>query len=111
MMDDSALKTGEGRSLHLQGASRRTSGNHVERKPEEKANGRRCCCCNSGPVLGFNASASGRRWRGEEADEGVIWRGMKMRQRHHHSVNGQRRLCLGGEVIKAPSRSRSLKSV
>lgn len=108
MMDDSALKTGEGRSLHLQGASRRASGNHVERKPEEKANGRhRCCCCNSGPVLGFNATASRRKWQGEEADEGIIWRGMKMRQRHHHSVNGQQRLCLGGEVIKAPS----LKSV
>lgn len=36
MMDDSALKTGEGRSLHLQGASRRTSGNHVERKTRGK---------------------------------------------------------------------------
>lgn len=69
MMDDSASKSGEGRSLHLQGASRQASGNHVERKPEEKANGCCCClCCNSGPVLAFNASASGRKWCGEEAD-------------------------------------------
>lgn len=68
MMDDSALKPGEGRSLHLQGASGRTSGNHVERKPGEKANGRHCF--NSDSVLGRNASASRRKWRGEEVDGG-----------------------------------------